>query len=633
MYDFAHVWAPEKSLVRERYAAVSGQMPRVLFGLSQSWEPLLHVMRHPSKVKSVAFSPDGGRLASGSDQIVRIWNTATGEPEDELEGHTAMVWSVAFSHDGRFIVSGSEDNTVRIWNTTTWKTTYTLTGHTSWVRSVAISRNNEFVVSGSIDRTVRIWDTATGELLRKLEGHANEVRSVAVSPDCQHIASGEFSGVWVWTKNGVIEHKLEYLSRADLAFSHDDHRIVSNLDTAGRTITGHRLSPWNIDSHPDQLRGIRLVAYSPYAGEIVCGMGNWEVHIWNTETNERRIAGRHSQVITSVSFSPDGSRIASGSDDGTIRIWDPRLKKTINQNVFQVVASYDSWCVMVTVSPGHIQVWRVAETMTKTNELSIGVRLFALSRDGSRVVTAGVKESIWVWNHLTDTRQRRISDFEGVSCAAFSYNGGHIVFASRDKTVRIWDFHTRNEIGLYQHSDVAICVAFSRDGGRVAFGSFDSRVWIWDPSTGYTQIEPDNNVNNLERVRFVHSVAFSHDGNHVISGWGFGGGVRIWNVTTNESTMLSERIQLPDGTRVHSLGNGDFHVYDPVDQEMTNGMPPYLLSISPDRDWITGEQAEHSCWIPPQYRDFSKAHIAGSIVCLETHRNGMIVLDLKRTPR
>ena len=210
---------------------------------------------------------------------------------------------------------------------------------------------------------------------------------------------------------------------------------------------------------------------------------------------------------------------------------------------------------------------------------------------------------------------------------AFSYDESHIVSGSWDKTVRIWNCHTGKEIGLFQHSesDWVICVTFSRDGSRVAFGDVNHRAWIWNPSTGQIHNEPDNSARGG-----VCSVSFSRDGNHVISGrWD---GVWIWNVTTNESTKLSEQIQLPDGTRVHSLSNGDFHIYDPVDQETTNGIPPYLLSISPDRDWITGEQAEHICWIPPQYRDFSKAHIAGSIVCLETPRSGMIVLDLKCTP-
>ena len=273
----------------------------------------------------------------------------------------------------------------------------------------------------------------------------------------------------------------------------------------------------------------------------------------------------------------------------------------------------------------------------------------ALSRDGSCVAIGCADGSIWVWNHLTNTikcqnsghsnrmwsviwnhltkRQIRIRDYsKSVECVAFSYNGSHVVSGSEDKIVRIWDWHTRKVVGLYQCSHPVTCVAFSRDSGCVAFGSLNGTVWIWNLSTGEVHGGPDN---KSEIQGWVHSVAFSYNGNHVISG-GRDRGVWIWNVTTNESTILSERFKLPDGTRVHSLGKGNFHIYDPVDQEMTNGIPPYLFSISPGHDWITGEQGEHICWIPPQYRDFFKAHIAGSIVYLHT-RPRKIVLDLKRT--
>ena len=86
------------------------------------------------------------------------------------------------------------------------------------------------MVSGSYDGIVRIWDTATGETLRELKGHhAHGVRSVVVSPDCQHIISGSRDAIWIWTKDGVIEHKLGYLTKNfytdlnDLAFLHDGH--------------------------------------------------------------------------------------------------------------------------------------------------------------------------------------------------------------------------------------------------------------------------------------------------------------------------------------------------------------------------------------------------------------------------
>ena len=616
-----------------RYASVLGHTPRVLLELSQFREPLLHVIRHPSSVKSVAFSPDGSRLASGSDEIVRIWNTATGELEHALEGHTKWVLSVVFSHNGQFIVSGSQDKTVRIWNTATCETTHMLTGHTSDVLSVAIPSNDQFVVSGSYDRTVRTWDTATGELLRELKGHGYKVVSVAVSPDCQHIASLSGGEVWIWTKDGVIEHKLEsppnqHTHLYDLAFSHDGCRILCAYRMVWTT-TGHRM---DTDKDPGHLVDTRSVAYSPDDGEIVCGMEDGTVKIWKADTNETHQLGIHTYVVTSVAFSPDGSRIASGSEDTTVRIWDAMLRGSIDEEVSlkdlsRVALSHDGrW--IVTASFGHIQVWRVTETITKANELSVGVCSLALSRDGSCVVIGCEGGSIWFWNHLTNTIECQITGHsKWVTCVAFSYDGSHVVSGSDDMAVRIWDSHTGNEVGRYQHSYEVTCVTFSHDGGRVAFGCDDGTVWIWSPSTGQIHSGPDN---WSERGRRVYSVAFSHDGNFVISGRG--DRVWIWNVTTNnKSAMSSERIQLPDGTRVHSLGIRDFHIYDPVDQKTTNGITPCLLSISPDRDWINGEQGEHNHWIPSQYRAFSKAHIAESVVCLQFDF-GIVVLDLKSTP-
>ena len=653
MYDFAHVWIPKKSLMRERYTAALGQTPRVLFGLPQSWQSsLVHVIPHTEYVKSVAFSPDGSRLASGSDKMVRIWNTATGELEDELEGHTHSVESVVFSHNGRFIVSGSRDMTIRIWNTSTCETTHMLTGHEYWVMSVAISRDDKFVVSGSGDRTVRIWDTTTGELHRELKGHGRGVESVVVSPDCQHVASVSLIGeLWIWTKDGVIEHKLKcpaYGTTFDLAFSNDSCRILCNINRTEWTTTGHCLSPSDTDNEPGDAGHTWSVAYSPDYNEIIVyGTKDGEVIMWNRDTNLTHIVGGHGSGVRSVAFSPDGSRIASGSFDDTVRIWDPQLRGTINKEVSLgalnnvTLSCNGGW--IVTSSYSHIQVWRVMETVTKVNELEIeGVKFLALSRDGNRVVIGCDDRSICVWNHLTNKKECQMNGHSHhITSVAFSYDGCHVVSGSYDKTVRIWDCHTGNEVCMYQHSDAVMSVTFSCDGGRVAFGSFYGRILIWNPSTGKIDMEllrprQESDLwllftwDDRDSYQWTE-LAFTWDNSHVISR-SRQNEVWIWNLTTKEYTQLSQRIQLPDGTRVHSLGTHNFHIYDPVDQEMTNNIPPYLLHIPPHGDWIFGEQVEHDCWIPRQYRDFHWAYVAKSLVCLGYWSGHLIVLNLKSTP-
>ena len=117
-----------------------------------------------NQVNSVAFSPDGSRIASGSDDTnVRVWNAASGECVAKLEGHSDDVTSVAFSPDGSRIASGSLDEAVRVWDAATGECVVKLEGHSRAVTSVAFSPDGSRIASGSGDKTVRVWNRLTGE--------------------------------------------------------------------------------------------------------------------------------------------------------------------------------------------------------------------------------------------------------------------------------------------------------------------------------------------------------------------------------------------------------------------------------------------------------------------------------------
>ena len=157
-------------------------------------------------VTSVAFSVDGSRIVSGSnDKTVKIWNAATGDVESTLLGHSGRVTSVAFSVDGSRIVSGSGDKTVKIWNAATGEVENTLLGHSSVVTSVAFSVDGSRIVSGSWDKTVKIWNAATGDLIETLLDHSMDVTSVAFSHDGSRIVSGSNDHtVKIWWHNNAM---------------------------------------------------------------------------------------------------------------------------------------------------------------------------------------------------------------------------------------------------------------------------------------------------------------------------------------------------------------------------------------------------------------------------------------------
>jgi len=168
---------------------------------------------HKDRVYNVAFSPDGKTLASGSDDnTIRLWNVDTGETERILTGHAGEfegvdngpssvegVKSVAFSPDGKTLASGGGDNVIHLWDIGTGKRRMTLVGHTHWVFSLAFSPDGTTLASGSVDSDIRLWDPHTGKHKKTLAGHGDWVRSIAFSSDGKTLVSGSDDGsVLLW---------------------------------------------------------------------------------------------------------------------------------------------------------------------------------------------------------------------------------------------------------------------------------------------------------------------------------------------------------------------------------------------------------------------------------------------------
>ncbi|QRV96726.1 hypothetical protein RhiJN_24744 [Ceratobasidium sp. AG-Ba] len=292
---------------------------------------------YSSPVTSVAYSPNGQRIVSGSrNKTLRIWDANTGAPiSGLLEGHSSSVRSAAYSPDGRRIVSGSEDKTVRIWDADTGASLGDpLEGHSGSVWSVAYSPDGRRIVSGSEDKTVRIWDADTGALIGEpLKGDSYPVMSVAYSPDGRRIVSGSWGDtvrIWDADRGDPIGKPLKGHSDSvmSVAYSPDGRRIVSG--SRDKTV---RI--WDVDTGSpigEPLEGhsslVFSVAYSPDGRRIVSGSYDKTVRVWDADTGapigeplERHSHEGHSDSVWSVAYSPDGQHIVSGSTDETVRIW------------------------------------------------------------------------------------------------------------------------------------------------------------------------------------------------------------------------------------------------------------------------------------------------------------------------
>ena len=171
------------------------------------------------RFNSVAFSPDGLLLASGSsDHTIRLWDVKTGEVKDILQGHTASVNSLTFDSKGVRLVSGSSDGTIRLWDVKSGELLRTLEGHSDTIRDVVFSPNGKMLASGgggfeyasNKDYTIRLWDVESGSVIHPLQGHTSNVNSVAFSPDGLRLVSGSSDHtIRLWdVKTGEVKDTL-----------------------------------------------------------------------------------------------------------------------------------------------------------------------------------------------------------------------------------------------------------------------------------------------------------------------------------------------------------------------------------------------------------------------------------------
>ena len=338
-------------------------------------------------VISMAISPDGSTLACASWGEVRLWTVDTGQLKTTLEHSWGNA--IGFSPDGSILASGSRDAAVRLWEVDTRQLKITLEGHTDPVTSVKFSPDGSTLASGSLDGTIRLWDTDTGQVKATLE-HSEAypaVFTVAFSPDGHTLASGS-NGLILWDVNSV--NLRTTLGRGigfttSVAFSPDGKTIASG-SSLGTVLL------WDVDTGQPKTcqplenpQEISSVAFSP-----------------NENSPKRTTPPTPQVVVNAVGFSPDGSTLASGHSDGTIRLHEVdtgKLKATVeNFGALSVAFSPDGSTVASTGWDAPIRLWEVRTGQQKTTIEGYGSVYVEFSPDGTTLASGNVDDTVLLWD-------------------------------------------------------------------------------------------------------------------------------------------------------------------------------------------------------------------------------------------
>jgi WD40 repeat protein len=248
-------------------------------------QPFRILHGHSNRVFSVAFSPNGQFLASGSaDRTIKLWNPHTGKCLNTLHGHGSWVWAIAFSPDSNLIVSASHDHTIKIWDVHSGECWQTLPGHPGSVLAIAFSPDGQTLFSSGYEKIVKQWDIQTGKCLNTWEADSNRVWAVAISTDGQYIATG------------------------------GDEQTVKLWDI--HTGTCQRIFP----GHTGQ---IVCILFTADGSRMISGSSDRTIKIWDMATGEcLATLDNHQSWIWSLSLSHDEQTLLSGSQDETINCWD-----------------------------------------------------------------------------------------------------------------------------------------------------------------------------------------------------------------------------------------------------------------------------------------------------------------------
>lgn len=502
-------------------------------GLVKIWNPdtnaqIHEFAGHSGDVHCVAWSPDGRQLASaGADHWVRVWDLSAVETVGAaksssatvvVQRHSARIWSLAWSPDGERLATASDDGSVRVWETQAgqpssqpvltlrqqrdtrgfwaWKgsteTPLVGLGHDSFVNAVVWSPDGRRIVSGGEDQTVRVWDARSGRELETLRPHRGSVESLAFSRDGMRLASAGKEG-----SLAIFEMQREPAAVILSESAGDVQRLCWSPD-GSRLLTGHH----DLWAEP-----------------------NYEALVWDVE--KRQLLRRLSPLTAfpgTVGWSRLGNQVLLLESDSRLTFLDPNTGSKVGtfdaagRRIYATDYDPQGYKLAIAVGEGWIYVLDAASrnVLNEYRPHRGAIADLAWSPDGRWIAAGSADAQVTVTDSETGELRWRLSGHtDDVRSITWSPDGQRLASGSDDRTIRIWDVQAGEQLQMLRgHSEAVKNVAWHPNGNRLASAAFDGMIKLWDTELWREILSLRAHVQGIVE----NSLQWSPDGRRLASG-------------------------------------------------------------------------------------------------------------------